>query len=297
MRTEVVSFCACGYATKPCSPAAAAYSFGRHSCDTYRERVARGQRRLDRLALSGPEQPCTHKTHHQHGTYVCYVIDLCRCRPCRDANRAYVAGLTRRHLYGHAAYVDAAPARAHIIALTAAGMGLKRIVAVSDISQGLLWKLIYGKTRPDGTRTPSKRIRAATQSAILAVRLDLAGGARIDSTGTTRRIQALVAIGWSQSQLAARLGILRSNFTALAQGRTDVTVTHAKAVSALYEQLWDQVPEHAEWRAHIAYSRALNYAVAAGWVVPQGWDDEDLDNPDARPRGCNLDAAQMGAAS
>jgi len=74
-------------------------------------------------------------------------------------------------------------------------------------------------------------------------------------------------------------------------------VTHAKAVSALYEQLWDQVPEHAEWRAHIAYSRALNYAVAAGWVVPQGWDDEDLDNPDARPRGCNLDAAQMGAAS
>jgi len=307
MRTEVVSYCACGYATKPCTPARAAYSFGRHSCDTHRERVARRQRRLDRLAASGPEQPCTHPARHVHGTYVAYVIDLCRCRPCRDANRAYVAGLTRRTMYGKAAYVDAGPARAHIEALTAAGMGLKRIVAVSDISQGLLWKLIYGKTRPDGTRTPSKRIRAATQTAILAVRLDLADGARIDSTGTTRRIQALVAVGWSQSQLAARLGILRSNFTAIAQGRTDVTVAHAKAVSALYEQLWDQVPEHAQWRAHIAYSRAVNYAAAAGWVPPMAWSEETIDDPSVRrPRrarrsaradGTHPPAAQLAAAS
>jgi hypothetical protein len=282
--TQVVSYCVCGYATKPCSPAAAAYSFGRHSCDTHRERAARGQRRLDRLALSGPEQPCTHPARHVHGTYVAYVADLCRCRPCRDANRAYEAGLTRRAMYGHAAYVDAAPARAHIEALTAAGMGLKRIVAVSDISQGLLWKLIYGKTRPDGTRTPSKRIRAATQTAILAVRLDLADGARVNSVGTARRIQALVAIGWSMSKIAARLGILRSNFTAIAHGRTDVTVAHAKAVADLYDQLWNTAPPHAGHRDKIAYSRSIRYAAKAGWAVPMAWDD--IDDPAARPSGC-----------
>lgn len=296
-RVEVVSYCACGYATKPSTPAAAAYSFGRHSCDTHRERVARRQRRLDRLALSGPEAPCTHRTHHQHGTYVCYVADRCRCRPCRDANNAAERARNRQHMYGHPSYVDAAPARAHIAALTAAGMGLKRIVAVTDISQGLLSKLIYGDQGRN--MAPSKRIRAATETAILAITLNLADGARIDSKGTTRRIQALVAIGWSQSQLAARLGILRSNFTPLAQGRTDVTVAHAKAVEALYEQLWDQVPEHAEWRAHIAYTRALNYAAAAGWVVPMAWSEETIDDPSVRrPRRSRRTAiAQLAAAS
>lgn len=162
-------------------------------------------------------------------------------------------------------------------------MGLKRIVAVSAISQGLLWKLIYGKRRPDGTRVPSQRIRPATQAAILAIRLDLAGGARVDSVGTKRRLQALVAIGWSQSKLATRLGILPSNFGPLIHERTTVTVTHAKAVTALYDQLWDQVPPHEEWRDHIAYTRALNYATSYDWFVPLAWDEDDLDNPDAQP--------------
>jgi plasmid maintenance system antidote protein VapI len=261
----------------------AASALRRHSCATVRERAARAQRRLDRLAASGPEQPCHHKTHHPHGNRVRYVIDKCRCRPCRDANSTDNRRRVRDQMYGNPSYVDAGPARAHIEALTAAGMGLKRIVAVSDISQGQLWKLIYGKRRHGGERTPSRRIRPATEARILAITLDLADGARVDSTGTSRRIQALVAVGWSMSKIATRLGIDRGNFTALAQGRTAVTVAHAKAVTTLYDQLWDQVPEHAEWRAYIAYSRSLSYAAKAGWVVPMAWDEDTIDNPDASP--------------
>jgi transcriptional regulator with XRE-family HTH domain len=279
----VITCTDCGHTTPPTSHARATYAITQHSCATVIERAARAQRRLDRLALSGPEQPCTHGAQHVHGTYVCYVIDRCKCRPCRDANNTYTANLHRRHMYGKASYVDAGPARAHIHELTAAGMGLKRIVAVSTISQGLLWKLMYGKTRPDGTRTPSKRIKPATEQTILAITLDLAGGAKIDSTGTTRRIQALVACGWSMSKLAARLGIGRANFTGLAQGRTGVTVTHAKAVADLYDELWDVAPPHVEWRDHIAYSRALNYSAKAGWVPPLGWDEDTLDDPAALP--------------
>jgi hypothetical protein len=280
---RVIEICDdCGHTTPVTTPALAAYALVKHSCATTRMRADRAQRRLDRLALSGPERPCTHGAQHVHGTYVCYVIDLCRCRPCRDANRAYVAGLTRRTMYGHAAYVDAGPARTHIVALTASGMGLKRIVAVSDISQGLLWKLIYGKRRPDGTRTPSKRIRPATETAILAITLDLADGARVDSTGTTRRIRALVAIGWSQSKIAARLGVTPANFTALTHGRTQVTTARAKAVVDLYDELWNTAPPQAGHRDKIAYSRSIRYAALAGWVVPMAWDDETIDDPKVR---------------
>jgi len=273
----------CGHTTPPGSRAKAEYGMRKHSCATVTERAARAQRRLDRLALSGPEQPCTHSAQHVHGTYVCYVIDQCRCRPCRDANRVYEQNRTRQRAYGKTSYVDAEPARTHIETLMAAGMGLKRIVAVSTISQGLLWKLIYGKRRPDGTRVPSKRIRNTTEQTILAIRPDLAGGARIDSTGTARRIQALVACGWSQSKIAARLGILRSNFTDLAQGRTQVSVAHAKAVAELYDQLWDQAPPHTNQRERIAYSRSVRYAANAGWVVPLAWDEDTIDDPNAAP--------------
>lgn len=283
VRTVALTCDQCGHQTPATSPAMAASALARHSCATVRERAARAQRRLDRLALSGPEQPCTHKTHHPHGSHVRYVMDKCRCRTCRDGLALYSRQLARRHLYGQPTYVPAEPARAHIRNLMAQGMGLKRIVAVSDISQGMAWKLLYGKRRPDGTRTPSRRIRPATEAKILAITPDLADGAKIDSTGTTRRIQALVAVGWSMSKIAARLGIGRSNFTPLAQGSRDTTVARAKAVSDLYDQLWDQRPPHTLWRDHIAYSRALGYAAKAGWVPPLAWDDDDIDNPNATP--------------
>jgi predicted ArsR family transcriptional regulator len=287
MSTLVILSCDdCGHATPATSPAMAAYALRRHSCATVLERVARGQRRLDRLALSGPEQPCQHNDRHPHGDRVRYVIDKCRCRPCRDSANRYERARQRQQMYGHDAYVDAGPARAHITALMAAGMGLKRIVAVSDISQGLLWKLIYGKRRADGTRTPSKRIRPTTEAVILAITLDLADGARVSGVGTRRRLQALVAVGWSQSKLARRLGMGGRNFGHLIHnlGLTgEVTVTHAKAVTALYDQLWDQLPPHTQHRDHIAYSRAINHAIGYDWPVPMAWDEDDIDDPDAQP--------------
>jgi len=282
MSTKTILTCEdCGHATPAASPAMAAAAMGRHCCTTVRERAARAQRRLDRLALSGPEQPCTHKTHHPHGNRVRYVIDKCRCRPCRDAASKYQRDLNRRHMYGKVSYVPADPARDHVRNLQAQGMGWKRIARAAGIDCSVMWKLLYGD--PSRPQAPSSRIRPATEAKILGVTLNLAGGAKVDSTGTTRRIQALVAVGWSQSKIAARLGVTPANFTALAHGRRGVTTARAKAVAALYDQLWDQTPPHTEWRDHIAYSRSLSYAAKAGWVVPMAWDEDAIDDPDATP--------------
>lgn len=281
-----VSCTDCPFHGKYRSQGTADYAYSRHSCDRYRRRAADAVRYVERnAAIDRTPKPCLHKqTDHQHGSYACYVLDFCRCLPCATANRDYEANRTRQQAYGRwNGLVDAEPARQHIRSLTEQGMGLKRIVAVSNLSHGQLWKLMYGKQQADGTRKPSKRIQPDTERRILAVQLDLAGGAQIDSTGAVRRIQALVALGWSQSKIATRLGILRSNFTVLAQGRTGITVAHDKAVRALYDEWSMQLPPQAEWRDKIAANRSRNYASAHGWVPPLAWDDESIDDPSAGP--------------
>jgi transcriptional regulator with XRE-family HTH domain len=284
--TKHVPICDCGWQGSPTTPARVSYSFRQHSCARQAAKDAKAENgRAIAARIDHTPKPCHHKqVTHVHGTRACYVLDKCRCIPCGQDRARWERASSRAKAYGRwDNLVDATPAREHVAALAAQGMGLKRIVAVSDVSQGLLWKLVYGKRHKDGSRIPSVRITKSANQRILALRLDLADGARIDSTGTSRRIQALVAIGWSQSKIAARLGILRSNFTAIAQGRTDVTVTRAKAVADLYDQLWDQTPPHVEWRAHIAYSRSLSYSAKAGWVVPMAWDEDTIDNPDTTP--------------
>lgn len=282
MSTKIVITCeTCGHTTPPGSRAKAEYGIRKHSCATVIERAARAQRRLDRLALSGPEAPCQHTPGHPHGTYVRYVIDLCRCRPCRDANAAYVRDLTRRHLYGKPSYVDAGPARAHIKSLQAAGMGWRRIARTAGVAQSTVGKILYGcPTRGMGR---SKRIRAATEAAILAVTLDLGATIGVPGTGTRRRVQALVATGWSQSKIAHHLGMTSGNFGKVIHGTSNVHAATRRAVADLYDELWDQAPPQAEWRDKIAHSRSVRYAAAAGWAVPLAWDEDTIDDPNTTP--------------
>ena len=278
--------CKCGWSGTYDTPGRAKYAKRRHSCEKWEEKLDRRSRHVARMnAVDKSPKPCLHKeAEHQHGTYACYVLDLCRCPPCAKAHKVYETNRIRQHAYGRwDNYVDATPGREHIRSLMDQGMGLKRIVAVSDISQGLLWKLVYGKKKPDGTRTPSKRVRKDTLERILAIRLDLADGAIVDNTGTTRRLQALVALGWSQSKLGKRLGIMPANMTPLMQGRRSVTVETANAVRALYEELSMTFPPEKDHRDKIAASRARKHAKTNGWLPPLAWDDGDLDDPAVRP--------------
>jgi hypothetical protein len=277
----------CGWSSAKTTAATAAYALRRHSCTKHRDvaaRRARGTAR--RAAVDRTEKPCHHKhANHQHGTKACYTHDRCRCPPCSEAASAYETSRVKAHAYGRwDGYVSAARARVHILHLKSQGMGLKRIAAVSEVSQGQLWKLIYGRTRPDGTRVPSRRVMPTTEARILAVTLDLAGGARVDATGITRRIQAMVTIGWSQASLAGALQIGPSNFTPIVHGRRPtVTVATAKAVTDLYARLSMTPNTPDEWRAKSAANRARNYATAHGWAPPLAWDDETIDNSDALP--------------
>ena len=166
----------------------------------------------------------------------------CRCASCTEGNRLDHAHRARMKLYGRwQPYVDAAPAREHVRALSAAGVGWKRAAKLAGVSTGSMSRLLFGGP---GDRLPSRRIRPETERRLLAVRITpaaLSPGARVDATGTRRRLQALVACGYSKSRLAARLGVQGGNL-ATSMERDQVTAATERAVRALYDELWGRAP-------------------------------------------------------
>lgn len=88
---------------------------------------------------------------------------------------------------------------------------------------------------------------------------------------TARRLQALQAAGWRQTELAHQLGTVQTVIYDYTHGKKcGVTPAFAKKVNELYrEHETDPVrtPTHA--------------AKKAGWVTPMWWDD--VDNPNEQP--------------
>lgn len=287
----------CGWKGTYDSPGRANYSKRQHSCERQLARAAahaRGQQRQD--SVDRTPKPCHHpRADHQHGTRACYVCDRCRCLPCAKANAEAEQQRERAKAYGrYDKYIDAEPVRAHVRALSARGMGWKRVAAAAGVSTSSMWKLLYGKRRADGTQKPSARILRTNGERLLAVRLDVADGALVHHpVGVTRRMQALVALGWSQQKLATRLGISRSNFRLTSYQWAITSGTAARAI-ALYDELSMQLPPQEHHRDKIAASRARGYAAQRGWVPPLAWDDDTIDDPDAAP---DPSAVDSGAAA
>ena len=285
----------CGWAGAYTSQAKANYALRRHSCTrqiALRERAERAAARS--AAVDRTPKPCLHPiARHEHGTYAAYTLDKCRCHPCVAAAVDYERTRLRRIAYGRwQPYVPAEPARQHVRALMSAGVGLKRIATLTGVPQGTLWKLIYGKTRTGGDRRRTARVRQSTHDELLALRptLDnLSGRAHVDGTGTRRRLQALVALGWSQAQLAARLGMNPSTLSRIIDTDRPVRAATARAVRDLYRELSDRQPPQDTHRQRGAVARARNHAKARGWLVPAWWDDDTIDDPATRPGPDELD--------
>lgn len=268
-------FCDCGFTGRYGSPHMADYALRRHSCERHRRLTAKATDREAReAAIDRTPKPCRHdRASHTHGTHACYVLDHCRCLPCTAANTAYESNRTRQQAYGRwERLVDAGPVRDHVQSLQAAGMGYKRIAAASGVSNGALTKLIWGTQ----ARPPAKRVKSETAARLLAVTADLAPGAYVSGAMATRRVRALVALGWSQSKIAAALGISRSKFH-LAEGtRTRVTAATDHAVRQLYEAWSMKLPPDDTSGDRIAATRARNYAQARDWLPPLALDENTL---------------------
>jgi transcriptional regulator len=177
-----------------------------------------------------------------------------------------------------APFVDAEPVRRHVNELRAAGLGKRRIAALSGVSNATIQHLLRGN--PGSGRPRTARIRPDIARALLAVRpgLDtLADSAAVDTIGTRRRVQALMCLGWSQREQADRVGIDQRTFSAI-NTYDRIAASTARAVRDLYDELSMTVAPSSQGSNY-----ARTYAKKRGYAPPLAWDDDSIDDPKARP--------------
>lgn len=181
------------------------------------------------------------------------------------------------------AFVPIAAVHAHVRALLDAGMPMSRIARLAAVDQETVYVAAVGRRPRCGS--VATRFRRPVAERILAVRYEEPEPRTCttitDATGTRRRLQALIAWGWPQSQLASRLGVFASQIHKWMR-RPRVSVASADRVSALYDELWDRDPV-ADGVPRASVLRARRFAARNGWPPPMAWDDDTIDDPDAGP--------------
>lgn len=259
------------------------YAKRRHSCRKREDALLRAAMREVREALiDRTPKPCLHKVAaHQHGTRACYVLDACRCLPCSKANSEAETQRERQKAYGrYHKYVPAEHVRKHLRELMAYGIGLKQVTRLTGINGGQMNKIMYGSSsRLDGS--PSVRVTRATAERIYAVEpipANLAPGAKDPHRTAQARqhLRALVALGWSLSELGRRLGInYAGNACSLISGDRVLTKSYVEKAEALYAELSMTLPPETNQRERISATRARNHAKARGWLPPLALEDVD----------------------
>ncbi|MGW8679578.1 hypothetical protein ACWGNN_00665 [Streptomyces sp. NPDC055817] len=220
--------------------------------------------------------------HHRNLT--CVKDYRCRRPECLTRSADYDRTRNRLVAYGRwQPLVDAEPARQHVRMLGSYGIGWQRTARLADVSTGGVSRLLYGS--PVEGRGPTKRVRTTTADKITAVRPSfdsVAPLARVDATGTRRRLQALVANGWPQARLGQELGIKHHRLI-WAQIRSDMVAAETvRRTQALYGQLWNAAPAtHGVAPRFIEEAKQL--AGRNGWAPPAAWDDDYIDSPAATP--------------
>jgi hypothetical protein len=199
----------------------------------------------------------------------------CDCEACRKCRkRADENERSRLRAYGvwQPKLVDAEAARLHVKELVRQGASHKRIAQAAGVSDNTIDGLAWGRRN----RPATVQIRRRSADAILSVTLDQTL-VFVDGTGTARRIQALLALGWPSATLAAELNMSPKFISDMSRLRRTVGVRpeHAHAVTQLYDRLGMRPGPN---RTTAARARR------AGYVPPLAWDDNEIDDPDAQPR-------------
>ncbi|MFF1709263.1 hypothetical protein [Streptomyces sp. NPDC058268] len=202
----------------------------------------------------------------------------CHCKQCVDGVTAEVRRGRYLRATGRGCLTTPDRAAAHIERLRTAGMPDKEILADALICTNVLSRIVR----------KSGRIHRATETRILAVKprdTELNGsGTRIPGLGTTRRLRALAADGWTATEIGRGCG-KHKQFIVYLQNQDDALSVRrwvADYVTDLYTQLAGRKPEDDGIPPHIA-ARTRKKADSKGWPPSATWDDDTIDSPTAHP--------------
>lgn len=217
-----------------------------------------------------------------HNTITCYTDYRCRLPECVERYRAWDRARYRAQANGEPGrYIPAEPVRQHLLKLYAADIGIHAIAA----STGLTYLAVRSFTHHEyGNRRPRRRrCTPETAAKILAVTEANIVTGRIDATGTTRRLQALVAIGWPLERIGPHAGLSPENLHHLSK-RDRVLASTALRVAEVYELLRHKKPARNGVDKR-SITRARNRAAANHWPTPKYWDQypDAIDDPHFEP--------------
>ena len=141
----------------------------------------------------------------QHGTRAKYVVEKCRCEPCKDANRRYARNRNRNQRRAQVgiedlqiAYVDCSEAREHLRWLSSIGIGKRTVHKVTGVALSSV----------EGIRSGDiVKARRQTVDRILAVgKHRTHGRIPVDPTKALRMLDELHRAGMSKAAIARALG-------------------------------------------------------------------------------------------
>lgn len=138
----------------------------------------------------------------------------------------------------------------------------------------------YYAHRKDGEEACDRCKRAA---AAAEARRHMPGASRrVDPTGTARRIQALVALGWTYLDIQRETGLEDAEVRRFAIGeRAYVYSSTVAKVDAAFQRMCMTIPPATTTRERQARSKARRLAQRNGWAPPLAW--INIDDPAERP--------------
>ena len=131
-----------------------------------------------------------------------------------------------------------------------------------------------------------KQIEQYTHDRIMAVKAE--NPSHYPCHGAARRIQSLMAFGYSAPRLAAEIGISKGHvFTVANERRARVTAETHHRIAVTFNRLQ---------LVHGGDDHAAEYAAEKGWPVPFMWTEEKIDDPKAAPSDAKFQSRKVEAA-
>ncbi|MFF8831318.1 hypothetical protein [Streptomyces sp. NPDC015131] len=201
----------------------------------------------------------------------------------------------RRYLHsiGRPPLIDAEPVIRHARWLhDEHGMSLRTIGRRAGVSPSFVSRLVNGE-RCD---RPIRRLKA---EAIMAVRPEMpvraAASAHVDITGSQRRAQALMALGFTGPVLSEELGFNGhvANLWRVIREQGVISAVRRDRIRDGYEKLQHADPSDFGASVH-AQARIRTVARSRDWAPPSCWDDDTIDDPDAIPEWTGACGSERG---
>lgn len=183
--------------------------------------------------------------------------------------KAWEVAYQRDRAAGRARYVDAEPTRARLAELAAAHVPIRALARAAALSDTGVKAIL------DGSRTHVQQLTAARveKTSLRGIYTEQPTG-HVPRVGAVRRVQALMAMGWSHHELD-RAGV--PNTARLLTGTGNlVTAQRWREISELYDRL-SMIPGPSP--------QTRGWAKTLGYAPPLAWDEDTIDDPRARPHG------------